>query len=525
MKEWIDLSEAGYWVFPTQARQKFPSNLSGRAWDSFIKDGVKELAHSHLLRDQGTGAALCPQDTDPTPLLILDLDTYGVPFEDVWARISPDFDLPVGAAVVASPSGGYHIWFRLPPDVVATRLPASVDFGGGIGGEIRVSSKACRLIMLPGSTVTNKNGKPANYEVIIGELKPDSLAYPPETLAARLVARPNQGKQTEVGGKPTEAMHFIELLDLIDAIPEGGRNNAVAHIGQVLGRLHPGRQPDAELVDLVWSKIGPKLGDFKPSEFRVAMNSGWGTGSKNGEKYQAREKNPTVTDVKAECESVFGHSPWMVEVFDSTGKMKEILVGFGGSAKRRHEAKKVAAITDVKHTLPTLTRLASASMDAVARSPLFIQPGWAKTLDFMLQVEKGVDHLGVPAEDRFWELLDEWAMIAAGDQLFIEGWTDRRPQGAASPFIVWPLGGDTPALVLPPMIHESLLTRIGDISKARSLVKKYMLEKSLVGMRSGSRVWVCSVEQLPQTTQAFMQAQYESYVIAKKQRQAKEDDD
>lgn len=517
--DWNELSELGYWVFPTKNRQKFPTQFNGRKWDTFIKEGAHELSHAYLLREEGTGAALCPQTNDPVPLLILDLDTYGMAFENVWPQVAPDHELPKDTFVVASPSGGFHVWFRLPPDVIASRLPATLDFGGGVTGEVRVSSKACRLIMLPGSLVTNKNGKAAKYSIISGSMDPNTLPYPPETLAARLVARPNQGKQTETGGKPTEAIHFVELLELLDTIPEGNRNNIVARIGQVMGRLHPGKGVDPDMVAAVWDKLSGKLGDFKQSEFRVAINSGWSTGSKNGEKFQAREKNPTVTDVKAECESIFGHTPWLVEVFDSSGKLKEILVGFGGSAKRRHEASKVASLTDVRQALSTLTRLASAPMDTVSRSPLFIQPGWGKVLDFMMQVEKGVDHLGVPAEDRFWELLDEWARIAAQDLLFLEAWTEKRPPGAVTPFIVWPLGAESPpALVLPPIIQESLLTRLGDIPKARNLKKKYLLEKTLVGMRSGSKVWVCPISQLPSVSQEYIGAQYELYVRLKAER-------
>jgi hypothetical protein len=158
-------------------------------------------------------------------------------------------------------------------------------------------------------------------------------------------------------------------------------------------------------------------------------------------------------------------------------------------------------------------------MDTVSRSPLFIQPGWGKVLDFMMQVEKGVDHLGVPAEDRFWELLDEWARIAAQDLLFLEAWTEKRPPGAVTPFIVWPLGAESPpALVLPPIIQESLLTRLGDIPKARNLKKKYLLEKTLVGMRSGSKVWVCPISQLPSVSQEYIGAQYELYVRLKAER-------
>jgi hypothetical protein len=66
--------------------------------------------------------------------------------------------------------------------------------------------------------------------------------------------------------------------------------------------------------------------------------------------------------------------------------------------------------------------------------------------------------------------------------------------------------------VLPPLIQESLLTRLGDIPKARGLKKKYLLEKTLVGMRSGSKVWVCPLNQLPPVSQEFIGAQYELFV-------------
>jgi hypothetical protein len=514
---WLSLSKQGYWVFPTRNRNKFPTTLSGRKWDEFIKDKEHELLHAHLLQSDGTGAALCPQVSDRIPLLILDLDAYGFELDDVWTRMCPRESMPKGTAVVASPSGGFHIWFRLPPEVMADKLPAQADFSEGIAGEIRVSSKACRLIMLPDSVVTNKNGKAASYKIIRGELDPEKLPFPPESLMARLVARREQGHYTEGDKRPTEASHFLSILDYIGDVPEGGRNNFVAKIGQVLGRIYPNESFDPSLIPVLWEKIGPKLGaDFSPKEFQIAVASGWTTGSKNAAKYQAREKHPTVTDVRAECESVFGSVPWMVEVWDSGGKLKETLVGFGGSPKRRNEASKIASLSDFRNLLPTLTRLSSAPMDTVARSPLFIQPGWAKVLDFMMHTEKGVDHLGVPAEEKFWELLDEWAKIAASDLLFIEGWTDKRPPGAVSPFIVWPLGDETaPAMVLTPILQETLLTQIGDIPKAKKLVAKYMLTKTLVGMKSGQKVWVSPISSLPPTSQDFIGAQYELFVRKK----------
>ena len=82
---------------------------------------------------------------------------------------------------------------------------------------------------------------------------------------------------------------------------------------------------------------------------------------------------------------------------DSSGKTKEWQVGFGGSAKRRTEATNVTRVKELGEVLPTLTRVSGADPDTVVRSPLFIQPGWNKALQFMLQYSRGVDQLGIPA--------------------------------------------------------------------------------------------------------------------------------
>lgn len=514
--EWTELSEEGYWVFPTRNRQKYPTTFSQKKWDTFIEENERELLHAHLLHEKGTGAALCPQPTDKVPLLILDLDTYGMEFDDLWLHICPGEKVDPEMLVVGSPSGGFHVWFRLPDTINAEKLPATFDFGEGVTGEVRASSKARRLIMLPSSLVINKNGKPAKYKIIQGKLKPSTLTHPPSSLMARLVARKDQGKADE-GNQPTEVMHLIGMLEQVQDITEGDRNNFIARMGQVMGRLHPSKKLDPELINKIWEGLSPKLGpNFDEKEFRIAINSGWSTGSKNAEKYQAREKHPSVSDIRAECEGIFNGLPWLVEIRDSTGKTKEWMVGFGGSAKRRHEANRVTHLRDLRDILPTLTRLSNASLDTVARSPLFIQPGWSKVLEYMLSTEKAVDQLGIPPEERFWELLEEWSRISAGDMLFMEAWTEKRPLGTSTAFIVWPMAEEQPpALVIPPLLQETMLTQMGDIPKAKRLVNKHLLQKTLVGMRSGQKVWVCPLAQLQPETREYIGAQYEQFVRRK----------
>lgn len=516
--DWAALSEAGYWVFPVRGRKKFPTSLRGKKWDQFLVENDRELLHAHLIHGGGdtTGAAICPQEGDPTPLLILDVDTYGLEFDELWGSMCPGEEVPDNLLVVRSSSGGHHIWWALPKEINRERLPATFDFGEGVKGEVRASTKARRLLMLPGSLAMNKHGKPARYTIVQGTLDPSTLPFPPTSLLARLVGRVDQGKADETAQTPTELAHLIEgiLPHLKGAVPEGGRNSFSAQLGQVAGRLHPAARPTSDLVSQVYKQVAPSLGaGFPEKEFRVAFVSGWATGSKNASKYQAKEKHPTVSDVRAECESIFGASPWLVEVRDSSGKIKDYLVGFGGSAKRRHEATRTTSIRDLREILPTLTRLSSASMDVVARSPMFIQAGWAKVLEYMLLSEKGVDQLGIAPEERFNELLDDWARVAATDLMFLEAWTGKRPPGAASPFIVWPLDGtQTPALVIPPILQEALITQLGDIPKAKRLVAKQLLTKTLVGMRSGQKVWVCPLASLRADTQEYIGSQYEVFV-------------
>ena len=524
-KAWIELSEQGYWVFPTKNRNKYPTTLGqGKTWNTFIEDKEHELLHAHLLHDGSTGAALCPQQTDKVPLLILDLDTYGMDLQTVWTHLCPGRDgtPPPPTLVVGSPSGGFHVWFRLPEGVNPDQMPASFDFGGGLSGEVRASSKARRLIMLPGSTAINKNSKTAKYTILSGQVDLETLSEPPEELVARLLARQGQGVGPDPQplaadpAQPTEAVHFLEMLEGFapQTLKQGDRNNFVARCGQILGRLHPGKQCTPEIAERIWSSLQPRLGEgFSEKEFRVALNSGWATGSRNGEKYSGRHKHPTVSDIRDECKGVFTEVPWLVEIRDSSGKTKEWIVGFGGSAKRRHEATKVTRLQDLRDILPTLTRLTSANMDTVARSPLFIQAGWSKVLDYMLSAEKAVDQLGIPPEERFWELLEDWSRIAAADLLFLEAWTEKRPLGAAVAFIVWPVTEDQPpSLVIPPLLQETLLTQLGDIPKAKRLVNKHLLHKTLVGMRSGQKVWACPLLRLESETQEFIGAHYERFV-------------
>lgn len=509
-----ELSAKGYYVFPTMNRQKFPTRIGRYTWDWFLQNEEQELLVAQLLSaGNATGAALCPAPSDPIRLLILDMDTYGIGFEELWHNISPGEDLPKGTGVVKSASGGWHIWFLLPEETHAEGLPAEVDLGNGMRGEIRVSGKSKRLIMLPGSRVTNKHGKPGLYKEM-ADIKLEELPEPPSSFLSRICARrtKNPRDRDNETRLPTEVMHLLSLLQNMDSVEHGLMNTTVSRVGQILGRMGiPGKPTDA-LMSRLWEALSPKLdSEFDQVSFQRAINSGWKTGKKNSETFSPREKHPTVTDIREEAEAIFSAVPWLCEVRDSSGKTKEWQIGFGGSAKRRDEARHITKVKDLNEVLPTLTRISNADPDTVVRSPLFIQPGWSKTFEFMLRSERGVDQLGVPPEEKFWALLDDWARIASADNFFIETWSSKRPSSNSQAFIVWPVD-ELPSLVLPPGLQEVLLTQVGDIPKGKALARKFLLNKTLRGMRSGQKAWVCPLSALEQLTQDIIGAAYENWV-------------
>jgi len=517
------ISEQGYFVLPCLDRRKHPTRVGHKeGWKWPIHDDEQEWLHAFLLsQGDATGAALCPRPGDRVPLLILDADIYGKSLEEVWHQLSPGEATPEGAGIVATPSGGFHFWFRMPSSVDPNSLPPHIDVGDGVNLDIRASQKALRLILLPGSIARKKPDGWGHYQ-LVRPFTLDTLPEPPPSLVARLTARrggikpesPTEG----AGGErmPTEAHHLLRYIALLPdhGIRTGQRNSFISQLGQIMGRIGSAK-PDEAMLQTFWGHIAPKLdpvnGSPDAKEFRISFVSGWKTGRKNAETYGPRDKHPTVTDVQAECEAILGGIPWYIEVKDSSGKIQDYVLGMGGSPECPEEAKHTAKIKDLREALPALARMTAADPDTVVRSPLFIQPGWTRVFEFMLKANKGVDQLGIPPEEKFQEMLETWARSAATDGSFLETWTAKRPDGPNSPFIVWPAEGD-PALVLPPALEEYLVLHGGDISKIRGLINKNMLKKGLVGMKGGQKALTYPISRLDDTTGAFIGNCYERWV-------------
>jgi hypothetical protein len=506
------LAEQGYWIFPCYNRQKGARQVMGRPWSWHLEHSNPETLAATLSGTDATGSCICPNPTDEIPLLILDFDldpNEKWTHEKLWERISAGLPIPEGLGVSKSISGGFHIWFRLPE---GSKLPDKFDLGSGLSGEIRASNRPKTFLMLPGSIALNKEGKVKKYSVDL-PIHLDKLPEPPPSLLARLASRPNQSTKEEVDsdGIPTEISHLLQILEFT-SFPEGDRNQKISQLGQIMGRVIPASKLSLNILEQAWKVVAPKLGrGFDQKEFLKAMNSGFKTGRANANKFNKREKNPTATDVESESETVFGGRLWMKKLIDSTAKTVGFIIGVGGSEKRPDEAEISIQLElfNIDEMLPYLAQAAKVDPDVVVTSPLFVQPGWKRVLEFTLKRRSTIEPLGLPPEDIFLEKLNSWARSSASDQRLIERWSEKRTFDLSMPFFVHPPDGEDVAFVLPERAYERLLRQLGDIAQARRLAKRFLLKKNLIGRANG---WTIGLDQLDSGTISNLRMAYEKRI-------------
>lgn len=472
----------------------------------------KEKMAAELSNEHCTGACISLDPSDAVPLLILDFDLDKATFDEkaIWEILSGGLPWPDSLGVTRTISNGYHFWFSLPGETKDTRLPDTFDFGQGLSGEIRVSSRPNTLLMLPGSVAINKQKQPKTYQNVQFPDSPEELLEVPRSLLTRLVARPDS-KTAEEGRIPTEAAHLLDLLELIIEIPDGEQNVKLSQIGQMVGRMVPHSDP-SKLLESFWDKVAPKVGtDWKPTEFAKAFASGFRKGKTNANKFAKREKNPTLTEIDAETQAIFGGKLWMHRLIDSDSKTAGFIIGVGGSHKRPHEA--VISIQldklDIDDLLPQLASAAKVPGDTVVTSPLFVQGGWRKALEFALKKRCQIEPLGLPPEDLFIEKLNHWCSHACGDGRLIERWSEKREWDKGAPFIIHPADGQDICFVLPERAYERLLRQSGDISVAMRIAKKFLIKKNLTGR---GKAWIIGIESLDEGTTQSIRLAYEKMI-------------
>ena len=509
----LNLAEEGYWVFPCLNRQKGARAVLGKPWGWYCENSSPEVLAAILSQGNPTGAAIMPAPSDPIPLLILDFDLEGEEkptWQEIWSIMSTGTPPPPGLGITKSVSGGYHFWFKLGSK--KEKLPDKFDFGSGLQGEVRASNRPKTFLMLPGSVALSKGGGVGKY-VEQESIEIEKLPEMPEHILTRLSARPTTNIAPEEGALPTEVIHLLDLMSSTP-IPQGARNEHIAKVGQIIGRIAPHTNLPDEMLESAWNKLKPGLGDFKLPEFTKTLKSGFKTGKTNGGKFLKRSPNPTASDVKAECETVFGGALWMKKLIDSTGKCVGYTIGIGGSAKRPDEAAITIQLEDLdpNDLLPYLAQAAGVNPNSIVTSPLFVQGGWRKVLLYILKSESSVEPLALPPEDVFFDIISNWARGAATDDRFIERWAERREFDKGAPFIVYPPDGMDTCLVIPERSYERLLRQVGDIGIGKSLTKKWLLTKSLIGR---ARAWVIGTENLDEPSKLIIHKAYEKRIARK----------
>lgn len=519
----LALSAAGYWVVPLAAYRKHPPKFGDRTHGDLIRDGDRSFMAALCMAQQhtATGWALVPQPGDPVPLVIVDLDAYGLPLDQGWAMFGGADELPEQAGVVKSATGGWHFWFRLPDALAAKRLGSTWDFGNGRKGEIRASRDALQLIVLPGSVVVNKRGDRGRYESVGASLSdPTCLAQMPPSLLSRLQAHGQAGGDQPGKGDslPTEAQHFLSLLRFISEIPPGEQNASIAHVGQVLGRIGPNDKPAPDLLSLAWDSLRDRLpaADHRHpwtfSSFERAIQGGYKAGARSRAKHISAPSNPTLTDVKAECEAIFGGVPWLVEVENGKGEFQQFILGLGGAKDQRDKATATCAIKDRRllHIMAEISRIApGVDQDALVRSPLFVIPGWSKVLAHHLFEDRAVERIGTDPESRFWEILNGWARAAAEDGHYLKALTGAWRALGVKQWLVCP-AKDEWLLALHQEAVERIYMTIGDMPAVKRLLAQHTRPRPLAGSR-GVKQYTIAVQHLQPEIRAHVRVGYERW--------------
>lgn len=533
----LALSAAGYWVVPLSGHRKHPPKFGDRTHGDLVRDGDRSFMAALVLAQQhtATGWALIPQPGDPVPLVVVDLDAYGLPLDQGWAMFAgPSEPLPDRAGVVRSATGGWHFWFQLPDALAAKKIGSTWDFGNGRKGEIRASRDALQLIVLPGSVVLNKRGDRGLYESVGASLAdPAALPLIPGSLLSRLQAHGQaSGEQPDRESLPTEAQHFLGLLRFISEIPPGEQNARIAHVGQVLGRIGPGDRPGPDLISLAWDHLRDRLPTADAAHpwtfasFERAIQSGYRTGARSRNKHVKGTANPSLTDVRAECEALFGGVPWLVEIENGKGEFQQYILGLGGAKDKRDQATATCSIKDRRllHILAEISRIApSVDQDALVRSPLFVIPGWSKVLTHHLFEDRAVERLGTDPESRFWEVLNGWARTAAEDGHFLSTISGAWRALGVKQWLVCP-AQDEWLLSLHQEAVERLYLTIGDMPAVKRLLAQHLRARPLAGAR-GTKQYTMSVQHLQPEIRSHIRVGYERWKARPQQQQPENETD
>jgi hypothetical protein len=230
MREALDYIAMGYRVLPLVPRGKAPLT-------DLVSEGLKnatldpETARGWWREAPEANVGVLP----PKEVLVLDID------EREALRWLP---LPRGAPFHATPSGGFHVFLRLPDGV---ELPARARALPGV--DLRGMGRA--YVAAPPSRTPE-----GVYRAILPLRPPDELPPVPEALLERLLPKPVPAPPPAAFGGAASPKRLAALLawgaDRVRRAPVGTRHDTLLRVARLMGGyLHLGLEEGQALHALV----------------------------------------------------------------------------------------------------------------------------------------------------------------------------------------------------------------------------------------------------------------------------------
>jgi len=543
----------GFYLFPVYGYRKYPTKLGGKActwyWDHSELQVLAAEAAVALTNTSLTGWAICPHKDDYVPLLLIDVDDYANnrTNEETWQELTNSTAKPPkGTGFVSTPSGGTHVWLRMPAHVAPSSIPHAFDLGNGIKGEIRFSGQeGAKFLVMPGTRSLNKQDHVGRYEATT-EFNLATLPEAPPDLIARLQNRlgtsevedqeqvtdnnalniqksfknPPTRKEIVESQMPTEFHHLLMILENC-SVAEGGRNNFAAAVAQIVGRFYR-KRPNETAMKLLENAIQKTVDPPMDSgELKRTLFSAIKKGQVNSKKHDEFTKHPSMTLVLTEARAIFQSIPWLLVHLNSEGRPVAYEIGVGGSAAAKDSTTRSVTVMDftIQSVLAGLSKLSGADPDVVVRSPIFIAQSWAKVLMHWLRTTAEYEYVSLPTEAVFWDTVQQWALEAADGKSFSEGLSlkqeDKTVLCHTTAAVVDRQMTDYRRLVLiiHPRAHEFLLMSCGDIGATKKLIRSYVDERRVLYPRKSALAWCVEVneENMGEETMAYIWSRYTDY--------------
>lgn len=365
------LASKGFKVLPLTEYRKHPII---KGWPKLSPSEAHDKLRSTL---GATGWCIDLRPSDPTSLLVIDVDRPGTSPEAFWRVLDGGITpLPSGVGIVRSTSGGIHLWFRTPVGYESRQPRESIKVGGegGYPCDIRCSARGGVVLNLAGTVAKNKKGELGAYTWESPLIDPALLPPLPEHVWQQIANTPPPGGAGKNGpGMPTEihdllGEFFCHLPD--GCIPDGTFTQRAYDLGRVMGRIWMRQSPPRAFLERM-VELGRRLcatdgqSEFSPSTWEHHFARGWTKGWEN-------IKGQAVvmpSDARKLAETIFG-SKIRLQINRERHQIKSNVLEAGGKVEE------VGNIKDPIFVKGLLCQMTGTDIDTLVQSPLNSKRYW-----------------------------------------------------------------------------------------------------------------------------------------------------